>query len=307
MPLLAGGVPPPPPPPEPVPQVSDAPEVTWYAPDGTVWPLTTDSLGWHTLDEVTGWGAAPVRLTTDAHPRGGAKVRHVQAQPRLLTWPLFVRGSNHMQMVARWRDLVRAFTMTRRLGAGVLRVARPDGSAREIAAFYQEGFAGEPGQGWVEDSAALTLFCEDPFWRDVTAVTLTREFAGASTPFLDPFPTISNAQVLGDTELFNRGEVEAWPQWTLTGPATSLEAVNNTTGEQFTLTATLGEDEQATITTDPPSVRGPAGENWTGNLDWPGAALWGLAPGINEVEFTVDGADVGTRLELSFVPRYETA
>lgn len=311
MPILVGTTTTPTPDPGPTPTPVRRPDpgrprAVWIAPDGGEWQLTSDHELHFTLDAVSGWGAAPVALTTDPHPRGGSRVRHIQPQPRTITWPLRVRATTHMELIQGWRDLVRAFTQTRRLGPGLLRVMRPDGSAREIQAYYQAGFDGEPGQGWLWDTAVLSLYCEDPFWRSVDAVSLPYEY-GSAVSYLDPYLTVSPSSVLGEATAINAGDVEAWPTWSITGPATAVAATNHTTGEAFTLSAALLAGETATISTDPPQVRGPGGEIWTGNLDWPGAVLWGLQPGLNDVEFAVSGADAGTSITLAYVPRYETA
>lgn len=283
------------------------PAAVWVAPDGTEWDLTSDSELHFTLDAVTGWGAAPVQIVADPHPRGGTRVRHIQPQARTITWPLRVRADSHVELVAGWRDLVRAFTQTRRLGPGRLRVMRPDGDAREIAAYYQAGFDGEPGQGHTYDTAVLSLYCEDPYWRAVDALETPYVYAGAPASYFDPYLTVSPSSVLGVTTAYNPGDVEAWPVWEIVGPAGGVTATNHTTGESFVLTGTIPAGQTATITTDPPTVRGPAGEVWTGNLDWPGAVLWGLQPGLNDVEFAVTGAGAGSSITLSYVPRYETA
>lgn len=282
------------------------PEAVWIAPDGTEWQLTSDFELHFTLDAVSGWGAAPVSIVADPHPRGGTRVRHIQPQARTITWPLRVRADTHLELVHGWRDIARAFTQTRRLGPGTLRVMRPDGDAREIEAYYQAGFDGEPEQGWLYDTAVLSLYCEDPYWRSAEPVTLPYQQAtGAS--YLNPYMTVSPSSVLGTTTAHNAGDAEAWPVWEITGPATAITATNDTTGEAFTMTATLTAGQTATITTDPPAVRGPAGENWSNKLSWPGAVLWGLQPGSNDVEFAVTGSTSATRVVLSYVPRYETA
>lgn len=310
MPIVVGPISSPTPPTTPsTPPAFDPgrPEAVWIAPDGTEWSLTSDRDLHFTLDAVTGWGAAPIQITADPHPRGGTRVRHIQPQPRTITWPLRVRADTHMELVTGWRELVRAFTQTRRLGPGRLRIARPDGSAREIEAYYEAGFDGEPGQGWVYDTAVLSLYCEDPYWRAAETLSTPYEYEGTPASYLDPYLTVSPSRVLGATTAVNPGDVESWPEWTIVGPATSLVATNHTTGEAFTLTATLLGGETATITTDPPAVRGPAGENWTTNLDWPGAVLWGLQPGLNDIEFSMGGAASGSQITLAYVPRYETA
>lgn len=282
------------------------PQAVWIAPDGTEWQLTSDNELHFTLNAVTGWGAAPVRIVADAHPRGGTLVRHIQPQARTITWPIRVRADTHVELVAGWRAIARAFTMTRRLGPGTLRVMRPDGDAREIRAYYEAGFDGEPGQGHTYDTAVLSLYCEDPFWSAVAPVR-TLYTNGAAVSYLDPYLTVSPSSVLGAATAVNAGDVEAWPAWTIVGPASQVQATNSTTNETFRLTATLLAGETATITTDPPTVRGPAGQNWTGHLDWPGAVLWALQPGLNDVDFAVSGAEAGTQIALSYTPRYETA
>src|SRR5690606_3916716 len=297
--------PPPPPPPRPQPPQVAGPSALWIAPDVTVIQLTGHPV-YRTLDAVTGWGAAPVSITADPHPRGGTRVRHIQPEPRTISGPVRVWGRDHRELVAAWRELARALTQTRRLGPGRLRVTRPDGSAREIEAIYEAGFSGEPGQGHLYDTAVLSLYCPDPYWRDVTPRTIVRECA-IGAPYLDPYPTVSSGRALGDTVIYQDGDVEAWPVWTITGPLEQLIAINHTTGERFTLTYSLGAGDEIVITTDPPTVRGPGGEVLTGALDWPGATLWGLVPGENRITFVALGASAGTRIELTYVPRYETA
>lgn len=288
---------------------------TYTDPSGTAWPLTDPQRGWFTLaDGVTGLGAAPVTLTTDPHPRGGVRVRHVQPDSRSIVWPLHVYGTSHTEFLSRWRALARAFTDTSRRGPGILEIARPDGSPRRISVYYQEGFEGQgqTGYGITSDSAILTLFCEDPYWVDPAPRTVHREHS-VGEDFFVPFPSVSSSQVLGATTVTNPGDVTVWPEWTITGPASLVTFTRSDTGEAFTLDPSavghgaLVAGEQVTVRTDPPQVRFQDGSNWVGALDWPGAVLWGLAPGENAVVFQLDGSGPGSAVDLSFNPRYETA
>lgn len=291
---------------------------TWYDPSGTAWPLTDpgDARGYFTLAAgVSGLDAAPVEFTTDDHPRGGAQVRHIQPGPRTIIWPLHVYGSTHTEFVARWRALIRAFTDTKRRGPGWLEISRPDGSRRRIQAYYQSGFdgQGQQGTGIISDSAVITLFCEDPYWLDPVPTVIHREHSGTPEDYFQPYPSISSAQVLGDTVAHNPGDEVAWPRWEVTGPAAGLTAVNNTTGESFTLDpdlvghGNLLSGEQVFITTNPPSVRFQNGDNWIATLDWPAASLWSLEPGDNDVTFTVASSAAGSAVDLIFNARYESA
>ncbi|MER6598985.1 phage tail protein [Streptomyces parvus] len=310
--------------PVPLPGVGNA--TAFYTdPTGTVWPLTDEVAGWFTLaDGVSGLGAAAYTLTTDAQPRGGARLRHAQPQPRTIIWPLYVYGDTHLQYLERWRQLATAFTRTLRRGRdkrrtpGTLTIARPDGTSRSVRVFYSAGFEGQSkqGSGIISDAVALALWCEDPYWTDAEAVTVHRE-TGVMVDFLDPYPSVSSSQVLGETVVDNPGDAVVWPTWTITGPATLITFTNETTGESFALNPAavghgpLAAGEQVTVRTDPAQVRfqdgSPDGANWSGALDWPEAVLWGLEPGLNEVTFQLDGSGPGSAVDLVFHPRHETA
>lgn len=282
---------------------------TWTDPTGVVWELsnTEPDVGWFTPPGPAGWNATTYEIVTDPVPRGGENVRFVRAKPGRIIWPLYVYGDTHLQWLANHRQIRRAFasTLHRRL-PGTLRVARPDGTAREIDCYYESGLEGEDGEGWLYSKDVITLFAPDGYWRDITVLSTTRSYIPGED-FLDPFPTISDSLNLGETTVNNPGDVPAWPTWTITGPMTAISATNVTTGYQFSLNYGLLAGEQATITTWQPTVRGPAGQNLTANLDWPDAYLWWLEPGDNDVIFNVTGGLDGTSVQLDFHPRYEGA
>ncbi|MFE7347528.1 phage tail protein [Streptomyces fimicarius] len=302
------------PPPVEIPEVGYA-SITYIDPSGTRWPMTDTTLDWYALaDGVSGLGAAPYTLTSDPHPRGGARLRHVQAQPRTIVWPVLVKGADHTRFTANWRSLARAFTRTLREGPGVLEVARPNGGVRRISAYYSDGWDGRGQQatGITWDSAVATLWCEDPYWTDAVPVTVHRE-TGTQVDYLVPYPSLSSGQVLGATTVINPGDVEVWPEWRITGPASVITFTRDGTGESFTLDMAktvhgpLLAGETVTVSTDPPRVRSGIGENLVGGLNWPAAVLWSLPPGETPVVFQLDGAAAGSAVDLVFYPRYETA
>lgn len=280
---------------------------TWIDPDGVEWALseTGDSPGWFTTFGPAGWGAPPYEIVTDPLARGGANLRYVRANPSKITWPLHVWGATFVEFTQRYRDLRRAFISTLHKNTpGILRVQLPDGTAREILAYYEDGFTGQSGENWTYANVALTLNCPDGYWRD--SVDTSQAFAyGTAGSFLAPYPQTSPSQVLGSTTVTNAGEVDAWPTWTVVGPMASLQAVNLTTGMEFNLAFALTAGQTLTITTDPPSVRGPGGQNLVSALDWPSAYLWPLVSGDNNVQFNLSGAAAGTTVTLTYRARYE--
>lgn len=304
----------PPVPPVEVPEIGYA-SITYVDPAGGRWPMTDLAADWYTLAEgVSGLGAASYTLTSDPHPRGGARLRHVQAQARTVVWPLLVKGSDHLAFTTNWRALARAFTRTLHDGPGHLEVVRPDGTGRRIAVHYSDGWdgRGETASGITWDSAVLTLWCEDPYWEDMQPVTVHRE-TGVQSDFLVPYPTVSSSQVLGQTTISNPGDVSVWPTWRITGPASSITFTRRDTGDYFTLNMAatphglLLADETVTVSTDPPRVRSGTGENLVAGLNWPVATLWDIPPGEVAVTFQLDGAEAGSAVDLTYHPRYETA
>lgn len=283
---------------------------TWTDPAGVVWQLSDNSPtgpGWFTVPGPSGWNATTYEIVTDPYPRGGEQVRFVRAKPGRIVWPIYIYGDTHLAYVQRLRQIKKAFTSTvhRRL-PGTLTVTRPDSTARAIDCFYESGFEGEAEQGWLFSTDAITLFAPDGYWRDIAPVTTVHSYV-PGVDFLDPFPTVSESLALGENEVDNPGDVDAWPTWTITGPMAAIGATNNTTGYAFALNYGLAAGEQITISTFQPAVTGPAGQNLSQYLDWPNAYLWWLAPGPNQITFNVSGGDTGTAVQVEFHPRYEGA
>ncbi|WP_256082880.1 phage tail family protein [Streptomyces sp. AVP053U2] len=225
-----------------------------------------------------------------------------------------MKGADHTAFTATWRALALAFTRTLREGPGLLEVARPDGTARRIAVYYSQGWDGQgrTATGITWDSAVLTLWCEDPYWVDVQVQSVHRE-TGTQVDYLDPYPSVSSSQVLGETTVTNPGDVDVWPTWTITGPATSITFTRGDTGDAFTLDmedtvhGALLAGETVTVSTDPPRVRSDSGEVLTPGLNWPEAVLWSIPPGQTPVTFQLNGAEAGSAVDLTYYPRYETA
>jgi len=319
MPILAGEILPPPVTPGPpisLPDIGRA-VATYIDPTGGQWPLSNRALGWYTLaGGVSGLGAAPIDITADPYPRGGSRVRHIQPAARTITWSIRVEGDTHLEFVERWRALARAITCTTRLGPGVLEIARPDGSVRRIAVYYAAGFDGisQGTSSLFWDVAVVQWLCQDPYWYDAVPHIVHRQ-SDAAANYLNPYPSVSSSQVLGDTTVTNPGDVTAWPTWTITGPASLITMTRGDTGESFVLdphAAAIGHGDllagqHVTVTTEPPTVRYQDGNNWIGALNWPGAVLWNLPPGDTPLTFELDGAAAGSAVDLSFNPRYETA
>lgn len=320
-------------------------DATWIDPDGIEYPLsnTAEDSPWFTMNGPAGWGAGALELVTDPLPRGGEQVRFVRRQPRRIQWPIYIgRDTSHDDFTDAYRQLVRGITKTaERQAPGRLRVARTGtGRWREIFCYYEQGLEGEAGENHRFAKPVVTFFCPDGFWSGDRPVNAFRTFAatttgsggGTGTPvtanFFNPYMSIASSKVVsgggGDdtgggsgggetgapTILNNPGDTYAWPVWTIRGPMTYFVAENRTVGTRFSIRYTLLEQQTITVYTNRPAVRGPGNANLTGKVDWfdpLGCELWPLRDGDNQVSFRVDGAGTGTRVDLNFTPRYETA
>lgn len=327
MPILKGLVPVPPViEPVPVRTVVPAPGVylvEWHAPDGTVLDLNPTPAGGlgsglFSLKANAGLGAVPVQHITTDNPDGGVIIEATRPAERTILWPIRMRSTTHLGLLDLWRSVTRLFTQTRDLGPGRLRITRPDGSAREILAWYSSGLEGEPEDGtWLQVTAVVNLLCPDPFWSATSEVV--QEYREAVRPtYLDPYMTVSSGRVFGATSVPNEGDRAVWPTWTIRGPMTQIVATNVTRDEFFTVTHTLAAGELLTITGRPIQVRGPADENLVTalNLTGGGGKPWRLDPRtVTDVTFFVTGSapdttttsNDGTRVRLAYSLDYETA
>jgi hypothetical protein len=292
----------------------------WIDPSGVRWELTDLDAPWLTTDSgVAGIGSVPRSFTTDDMIRGGTQVRNISIGARTITWPMVVGGDMYKpgEFLAAVRQIGRAFTMTRWAGMGTLRIERSDGTAREIKAYYQEGFdtSGSSGMYINADTFTLTLYCPDPFWYG-DLVTYERHYIESTLDFQDPYISVGAASTLGPSTVNNDGDVECYPDWVIHGPANEVTATNNTTGDTFTVKIadiigrTLEAGETVTITGYPPKITGPTpaiGKSWKQAIDWKTMKLWYLLPGLNDVDFGIDGQAAGSAIEMNLRLRYESA
>ncbi len=304
------------------PEVLQIPTITWRTPRGIHVPLNTPAFEWFLLSEFAGIGAAPISIVTDEDPRGGTSIRHIQPQNRVITVPLYIEGRNFTELSERRDTLIEAFTETTEYGPGQLVVTRPDGSVRQIDAYYQSGM-GDFGPGMTQCILTVSLYAPRPYWTSLRPQLIVRSYPLVTgINFLGVgFPRLTDSSASGTRTMVNVGDVKAWPKWTITGPAQSVTATNHTTGKTWTLDAVgfrsaLLLGETVTITTQPVRVTGPLigdSTSWAGAITWPEAELWSLAKGNNEIEFEILGAALGsggvtgTSITIEYYPQYESA
>lgn len=269
---------------------------TWVEPDGAETRLPV-------YDPKRGRAMPPIEFAEEVVPeRPGARLRSIRHGVKVIDLTTAIKGDAEAAVRADLRAWLRRLDPVR--GEGALRVNTVAGDSREIGVRYAGGLELEETDPlW--NVAVLTFRALEPYWRDA-ADTVTTFARGAGSAFLPGPPfALTASGVWAEPSLVNSGDVDAWPVWTITGPATSVALVNTTTGARLDLATTLSGDETVTIDTRPgaKTVRRADGTNLYPDLGVD-SSLWPLARGTNALEISLAGADDASAVSLAYRARY---
>lgn len=288
----------------------EMPLVSFTDPAGATTLLTDWERGWVVQPGAKGLDMPSYAFARDESPGiDGHEVRQVRAEGKTITLPVaFWANDSRAAYKARRRALIRSLNPKR--GQGTLTLTEPDGEQRSIGVRYTDGMEGDEsrdaaGARWC--ITALVFDVASPYWIGGEVTTEWKNSTGGDFfPFL-PL-VVGDSQVLGSVTVDNDGDDDAFPVWTIKGPATTVTLTNATTGQTLVLTRTItGAD---TIVIDTRERRQTALLNGTTNL-WPNlsdaSALWPLETGINELTLTVAGSTSATSVRMTYQPRYLAA
>ena len=276
---------------------------TWIDPDGNEHDLTHETSPLlHVSRGSAGLGMPPVELVTEKLPTmPGGLVRYAQTRPLEINLPIQVRGTTFADLLGRV-ELLRSWFGTSSETSrtpGYLRVTRPqDDTQRQLACFYTGGLEGDLNDGgptWAP--LVVSLLAPDPYW---TSVNDEEVVYGQSD--------------LGTTlAVINSGDFDAYPVWTISGPASAITVTNLTTSKAFALTdnggLSLAAASQLIVDTRPTSQRTDPqilhdGDSAVFDRLTPSSELWWLQPGQNNFTVAASGATGSTSVSLSWLPRY---
>ncbi len=289
--------------------------ITWTSPLGRVtefYSLGTSLADFVTMPGVTGFDMPVFTAYTDTSPGFDGEInRGFRTEARDISIPILMYAWDRKTFKKMRQDL---FTdLNPRSGApGRLTVTEWDGSdSRSIECFYAGGLEGaldDSEQGMDFSKAIIEFRAPDPYW--VGATISPRPLKAVDdSGWLPLFPIrVTASQILGNTTITNLGQGDAFPTFVITGPATTINLRNNTTGEEITLNYNLAADDVITINTR--EGRKSVKLNGVTNL-YPylsiDSTLWALKPGINDVTFTLPGESIATTLAFSYQERFLAA
>jgi hypothetical protein len=283
--------------------------MSWFDVNNIEYPLNGDAYLFLDNPGRTGFkGLPPYAASTLNVPlTDGDTVRFVLAQARPLAVHLLIKGATAADYEAVRTTLQNA--MNPKLGDGYFRCQRQDGAPlRDIFCRYTDGFAGEESWGVsssVHEELLLGFLAHDPYFYDTTATTLSF-ISSAPVNFFPIMPLQLTGGVIGSGfTVFNAGDVEAYPVWTITGPGTNPVLTNTTTGKVITPTITLTAGQALTIDTREKTVTREDGSNQFSTLSF-ASALWTLATGNNAITLAMTGTTAASRISVSYKQRWNS-
>ncbi len=148
----------------------------------------------------------------------------------------------------------------------------------------------------------------DPFWNDVDDTVHT--YAIGDLGLWMPFPPIAviTQDVLSSPTIVNDGDKEAWPVWTIAGPADSVALANTSTGRSLRVAQSVADGDTLTIDTRPgvKTVLDQDGMSAFALLDEINDDLFPLAVGTNTIDVSLEGATLSSSVSIAWRRRWLT-
>lgn len=192
-------------------------------------------------------------------------------------------------------------------GMGRLKVVTPDRTPLELYCLYSNGLQGATGtndDGVCWQKIVLTFRAFDPLFygQSINQSFLIQENPQNFFPILPAM--LSGDAITGELDFFVDGDVEALPNWVITGPGENPKLTNITSNQALTLEdVSLSAGETITINTRARTILKNDGSNLFPRLKW-GTGFWNLNPGANHIQIMMVGADETSRIDLMYQPRY---
>ncbi|MFG2923879.1 phage tail family protein [Streptomyces sp. NPDC048305] len=257
-------------------------------------------LGYQAKTGVTGFGLPPVSVQWLEGAGDGATFRRRRVLTRDIDIPLEIlaRDRQHLQELT---DRL-ALAVSERCTLTVL----DDDGTRWTTDVYRTGGGeyayGSDTTGEREFQTVITFRSPDPYWTSSEAQIryIGGETAGAFLSNLVKV-TVSASQAIGEIQLDNRGNADAYPIWEITGPGTKFLAVSPS-GERLAWTGTLAANQRLIIDTRKGTVVDQAGDNRYAELE-EAPRFWTVKPGLSTATAQLEDISTASKITCSWRPR----
>lgn len=282
--------------------------MSWLDANGTEWPLNGDAYLFLDNPGRKGFKGLPpyAAAVLDTPLVDGDVVRFVLAQARGLEVHLLIKGSN----VTDYEQIRSALqnAMNPKLGDGRFRCTRADGVQRDVFCRYESGFSGDESWGAassIHQHYLLKFLAHDPYFYDTIATSQTFTSAVPSNFFPITPIRLSSASIGSGFSIFNGGDVESYPVFTISGPGTNPTLTNTTTGKSISATIALLAGQSLIIDTQAKTVKREDGSNQFSVLSF-ASVLWTLAQGQNAITLGMSGTGAGSQITVSYKQRWNS-
>ncbi|MDX3525072.1 phage tail family protein [Streptomyces sp. ID05-39B] len=257
-------------------------------------------LGYQAKTGVTGFGLPPVSVQWLEGAGDGATFRRRRVLTRDIDIPLEIlaRDRRHLQELTDRMALTLA-------GQCTLTLLDDDGT-RWTTDVHRTGGGeyayGVDTTGEREFQTVITFRAPDPYWTSSEAQI--RSIGGTSAgAFLANLSSVavSASQAIGEIQLDNRGNADAYPIWEITGPGRNFLAVSPA-NERLAWSGTLTANQRLIIDTRKGTVVDQDGDNRYAELDV-APRFWTVKPGLSTATAQLEDVSTASKITCSWRPR----
>jgi hypothetical protein len=279
---------------------------------------------YHLLKGAYGHHGMPRTYTSDVIPNiAGEELREELIGKRELYMPIRIQGYTAAERELNKQLLRKSLSYAQSVIE--LQITNELGETRSCFCKYESGFELSPddaNRSFQSMNIPLKMVAFDPYFYDIAgnAIVHVTAYEAPVNLFFDSNPwfcspwRLASSAVARDWVVFNDGDADAYPVWTIAGPGVAPSLMNVTTGESFLLNYTLTVDEVVTIDmredgATSHTVTSVMPDGTTTNLrkfmDANQRDMWALIPGPNEISLEMDGGAGEALVTFTFLQRFE--
>lgn len=255
---------------------------------------------------LSGMGIPSTSVRIDDSASDGGVWRFSKRGIREMDLPVVVFGTDRVTVESNLRRL--SNLLHDKSGGTVLRASYSTGEVWELTqGHYVAGAETTKGEDanvawsrWV-----LSMQFANPFWIRQQAESFSVGVPGTGRSLIPNLAElrVTGSQAIGEIEIENLGDVEAYPVWSFQGPADSV-SVTSQNGLSFEYAAPIATGSTITVNTAAGTVVDELGVNQYANLAV-APKLFTLPAGSSSVTVEAVGADANTLISLYYQPRKE--
>ncbi|MGA5019246.1 phage tail family protein [Streptomyces griseoincarnatus] len=258
-----------------------------------------DGLGFQALAGATGLGLPQLSVQWLEGAGDGAAYRGRRVLPRDIDLPLDIVGRNRAHLSELVTRLARA--LADESGLTLTHIDSAGGRWSTPVAWIGGGEM-DAGAGSRDVQTVITLRAPSPYFlaESPQTVPIGGQTAGAFLSSMSSMP-LAPSQAIGEIQLSNEGDVNAFPVWEVTGPGDNFKAISPA-GRTLHWTGTLAAGEKLIVDMGAGTVKSGTGVNRYAAL---AAAphFWSIPPGSSTATASLLNTTTASKIVCSWRPR----